>query len=420
VRLLVLTDRLAPLGGAEVHLLSVLRELARRHDLVVAAGQIASGPDAVVAAPVVRIRGLAATGARARPGVLAKIRRLLASVRPEIVHMQNVLCPEVIDAVVAAAPTVITVQDHRVFCPGMGKLTPEGEACRLAMDPGICAACLPDPVRLDEMLSLTRARLDAARRARALVVLSEYMRGELALLGCDASRLHVVPPFPDLEAPPPAGPAKPGPPLVVMSGRLVRAKGTLVLVEAAALLARPAAGPEGRLSASGRLPVRLVVAGDGPGRAEMQERARARGVALDVRGWLARRDLAALVAGARMLVMPGLWQEPFGLSGLEAQSLGVPVVASDGGGVREWLVPGRTGFLVTRGRPDELAARIDELASDAALAHRMGRQARAVARRFARAALMARLEAVYAGASASSRSADRQPDSMQSGIPTPR
>jgi glycosyltransferase involved in cell wall biosynthesis len=54
---------------------------------------------------------------------------------------------------------------------------------------------------------------------------------------------------------------------------------------------------------------------------------------------------------ATVLAMPGTWPEPFGLVGLEAGALGVPAVAFDVGGIREWLRPGENGYLVPADPP---------------------------------------------------------------------
>src|SRR5262249_45977008 len=43
-----------------------------------------------------------------------------------------------------------------------------------------------------------------------------------------------------------------------------------------------------------------------------------------------------------------VWPEPFGLVGLEAAAFGVPAIAFDVGGIREWLTPGENGYLVPR------------------------------------------------------------------------
>ncbi len=64
--------------------------------------------------------------------------------------------------------------------------------------------------------------------------------------------------------------------------------------------------------------------------------------------------------------------ESFGLVALEAAACGTPVVASDVGGLRNNVVEGSTGFLVSDRDPAEFAARVDEVLADPLLALRLG------------------------------------------------
>ncbi|MCV7258456.1 glycosyltransferase family 4 protein [Mycobacterium shimoidei] len=63
-----------------------------------------------------------------------------------------------------------------------------------------------------------------------------------------------------------------------------------------------------------------------------------------------------LLAGARCLLFPVQWEEPFGIVMIEAMACGTPVVALRGGAVAEVVVDGTTGFVCEQ--PDELAAAI--------------------------------------------------------------
>ena len=74
----------------------------------------------------------------------------------------------------------------------------------------------------------------------------------------------------------------------------------------------------------------LVVAGTGPLRADLEQ------AGADVLGWLPHAQLSAVYRRARALVLPSRWQEPFGIVGLEALTMGTPVVAWHSGGVAEW------------------------------------------------------------------------------------
>jgi glycosyltransferase involved in cell wall biosynthesis len=352
MRILHLTDRLTDRGGAHRHLLSVVRALAERgHDVHLAAGE-ADRIDEDVPATVHALPGL--DSRTAQPVALDDLRRRLA---PDVLHVHAVVNPAAL-AAAAALGAVFTVQDHRSFCPARGKWTAAGAVCRSAYSPAVCAECFDDARYRDEMLSLTAARLAAIRDA-TVIVLSEYMRGELAAAGLAPARVHVVPPFVDFG--PSAPDAADGPPCVLFVGRLVEAKGPLDAASA------------WRLSG---LALPLVVAGTGP----LRERVEAAGAT--VLGWVPHDRLPALFRRTRALLMPSRWQEPFGLAGLEALALGVPVVAWESGGIREW----HPGPLAEWGDVPALAAML-----------RAAVETRAVpVPGFAREGLMDRLEDVYA------------------------
>ena len=187
------------------------------------------------------------------------------------------------------------------------------------------------------------------------------MKRELTQVGVPADRVTIMPPVaygldPDARAD--------GPPCVLFAGRVVEAKGIREAIEA------------WRRSGS-ELP--FVVAGTGPLRREIE----AEGV--EVLGWLDRRRLSAAYRRAAVLVMPSRWQEPFGIVGLEALTLGTPVAAWDSGGVREWHPGG--DLLVPWGDVDGLAGALC-IGPGQGVAPPCG---------FEREALFRRLEAVYGG-----------------------
>jgi glycosyltransferase involved in cell wall biosynthesis len=216
----------------------------------------------------------------------------------------------------------------------------------------------------------------------ALTTLSQYMAAELgrafAAEGLAAPPVHAVPPWPRrLAEAPRSGPGG----YHLLAGRLVERKGVRVAAAAAA---------------GGRAGLPLVVAGDGPLAGEVAAAARASGGWLRFAGWAGRAGLARLLAGARSLWLPSLWAEPFGIAGLEASACGVPVAASEVGGVSEWLAHGEGGFLLPPGDAGALAEAGRRLAADPELARRLGRAgARRAARDFRPAPLLARLESLY-------------------------
>jgi glycogen synthase len=118
--------------------------------------------------------------------------------------------------------------------------------------------------------------------------------------------------------------------------------------------------------------VSAAVAGDGPARAELEELSRDLGLTDRVRflGWIGQEQRAALLRGSRVFVLPSLWDEPFGIVGVEALGAGLPVVATAAGGIPDWLDDGVTGILVPRGDRDTLARALDRLLQDEPLRRR--------------------------------------------------
>ena len=86
---------------------------------------------------------------------------------------------------------------------------------------------------------------------------------------------------------------------------------------------------------------RLKLVGGGPELGPLRE---AYGRQADFLGSVPDEELRGLYAGAQALVVPNV--EEFGIAAVEAQAAGRPVVGVDRGGLRETVVPGRTGLLV--------------------------------------------------------------------------
>jgi len=94
------------------------------------------------------------------------------------------------------------------------------------------------------------------------------------------------------------------------------------------------------------------------------------------RGHVDAATVPEVLRGMDVFVQPSRNTEGFGVAVLEAEATGIPVVASDLGGLREVVVDGVTGVLVPPGDVDALAFAILELVSDDLLRHRMGASAR--------------------------------------------
>ncbi|MCL6515529.1 N-acetyl-alpha-D-glucosaminyl L-malate synthase BshA [Alicyclobacillus sp.] len=103
------------------------------------------------------------------------------------------------------------------------------------------------------------------------------------------------------------------------------------------------------------MPARLVMVGEGPDEWEARRLAHALGVAEDVVFLGKQEDVVPLYQVADLFLLPSR-QESFGLVALEAMACGVPVIASDAGGLPEVVVHGQTGYLRPVGDVEGMAA----------------------------------------------------------------
>jgi glycosyltransferase involved in cell wall biosynthesis len=145
-------------------------------------------------------------------------------------------------------------------------------------------------------------------------------------------------------------------------GRLSKEKGQLLLIEAAA-----------RVAAAGH-PVDIVLAGDGPMRAEVEALIAHHGLAEQIRitGWLDATGIQRELQQARALIVPSL-SEGLPVVIMEAMASRRPVVAPCLAGIPELVLPGETGWLYPTGHVAALAAAIQDcLAADAGQLERMG------------------------------------------------
>jgi glycosyltransferase involved in cell wall biosynthesis len=77
-----------------------------------------------------------------------------------------------------------------------------------------------------------------------------------------------------------------------------------------------------------------------------------------------------------MMVVPSIWEEPSGIVPIEAMATGKPVLASRVGGLKHRIVDGKTGYLVEKNNPKDLAEKILRLLKSKKLLKKMEKGAR--------------------------------------------
>lgn len=225
-------------------------------------------------------------------------------------------------------------------------------------------------------------------RATVTIVLSNHMAG-LVRSVCPRARLVIVPNA-VAGSEPCLSDTVPCDPMILSLGLIGARKGGFDLIAAFALIAR--AHPRAR----------LVLAGNGDREAALRL-ATELGVAqrVDCPGWVAGDDKRGLLQHAAIYALPS-HAEGLPVSLLEAMAQGLPVITTAVGGIGELVAHGRNGLVVGPGDVVALADALSVLLANPARRAELGAAAAAsVERDFGLAAVLPRLEAVYAEATRS-------------------
>ena len=214
-----------------------------------------------------------------------------------------------------------------------------------------------------------RRRQAIFRVADRTLAVSHFIAGALRAQGCPAEKIIVHYIGVDTEFFSPSERPRASN-QVLFVARLVPKKGLIHLIRAMQRVQQ-------------RIPdAELLVAGDGPLRAELEKEAAARKVHATFLGVQTPAQVRDLMRGAAVHCGPGVVAtsgdaEGLGIIFLEAQAVGLPVVASTSGGISEGIVDGETGLLHSPGDEETLAGHLIMLLGDAERRRRMGEAGRA-------------------------------------------
>ena len=299
----------------------------------------------------------------ANPTAPARLRRVLAEFRPDVVHVRmflNQLSPRILPTV-AGVPALLHVGNYQTICPINTRTLPDGRIC--AHRAG--AACYREGCVSALGLARTVVQLGSWRRHagafRLIVANSHALAQTLQANGVAVGRVIW-----NGTRPRPARPPLRDPPTVAFAGRLVAKKGADVLLRAMAQVVR-------------RLPdARLLIIGEGEERARLERliTEQALGEHVTTTGHLAGPALDTRLGAAWVQVLPSRYPEPLANAVLEAMMRGTAVVGTAIGGTPEVVRDGVTGFLVPMDDAAALADRLLRLLSDRDMAERFGEAAR--------------------------------------------
>lgn len=248
-------------------------------------------------------------------------------------------------AIASGLPVAFTFNDEHVagYLPAPASFRPRGMAAYLAD-----TAVMPE---------ITISGIDFAHTT----CISECLKRNLLKRGVPIASSRVIyqgipmERFPLKEEPGGLG----SPASILYAGQLHAYKAPHTLLEAVELIGQQI-GPDA---------VTVSVAGDGPEEYKKRLRDLADRQPSRVRflGKVAHDEMPALYRSHDLFVFPSAWQEPFGLTQLEAMASGTPVLSTSDGGHGEVLIHGENAMLFEKEQPRELADHLIALLGDGVL-----------------------------------------------------
>lgn len=364
MKLLFVHQYLGAMGGAEANILLTARELKQRGHTVGLVYEKTTGKSEA------QWREVFNDCYQIDPANPGEFVQTLAHVfLPDVIYLHNTDNLDVLQALVESHfPLVRMVHDHELYCMRGYKYNYfNRHICTRSLGPHCVFPCLAfvgrnrnggAPVR---WVSYTRKKREVAlnRRCDRFVTYSEYSRVELARNGFDPQKVEIHAPIPcwGMEGETSSFSDRN---LLLFAGQLIRGKGVDVLLRALAQI---------------KVPFECIILGDGNHREACEKLSVKLGLSDRVRfeGYVPPEKLRQYYLEASVFVVSSVWPEPFGMVGPEAMRYGLPVVAFDAGGIREWLADGVNGYLVPWMNTVRYAERVEELLLNKDLARQMGR-----------------------------------------------
>lgn len=277
----------------------------------------------------------------------------------DFVTLHKISRADVMEKILARFSPAVFVHDHDYFCPKGYKYFPYKRVnCARAHNAfvcGVCASMVPPRHISDGFANMLRKNfIDSARlcalvkKCPKFVVLSDFMARELIANGIPPEKISILHPW-EIPDKSPIKPSSAGAKKIVFAAQQVMSKGTPLALEAIKKTVSD---------------VTLEILGAGKRLEDFKKMSEDMGLSKKVEfcGWV--ENPTDYFRKADIALFPSLWQEPFGLSGIEAMNAGVPVVGFDVGGVSEWLKDGLNGLLVDERDTDAMAKAIDKLATN--------------------------------------------------------
>jgi glycosyltransferase involved in cell wall biosynthesis len=283
-------------------------------------------------------------------------------------------------------PVVHYLHNYRMGCTN-GFFLNHGQPCERCLGgnfwPAFQTACWQNSRLISGFMGVILRRVRSIgtfRKVAAWISISEFQKKKHVEIGIPAERIHNIHHFYESGTPPPPAPTSGD---TLFLGRLSREKGVDLLLRAWA-----------KVQNRNR---RLVIAGTGPEESSLKKLASDLNLTNVVfTGFLNKEQQIFLWSNSSALVVPSIWDEPFGMVVLEAWAKERPVVAYAKGALPELIHHGVNGLLADPLSIEALAKNIQELIDKPDLGPRLGKAGNLRLKdEFNRTLWLSRIESVY-------------------------
>jgi glycosyltransferase involved in cell wall biosynthesis len=301
------------------------------------------------------------------------LKKIIDDFQPDIIHVHNMLNPFVLRLLRKSMPIVKSIHDCRPFCSKPPPIVASrliGNSnifCNRVFGAGCWQRCywskIHDNGSISDLLYSwsffirNLLALHEVIKCEKIIVYSEYLR-KLALRKIIKEKIELIYHFTDYNVINTMQRVFPMEKTILFVGRLSTEKGIFILLKAIKKVPHK---------------FKTIIVGHGPMKEQVQNKIRQiNGKKIQLINNLNHTALKEIYQLVNFVVFPSLGSEGCPLVGIEAMAHGRPVVGFDVGGVNEWLIDGKTGFLVSRGSTSMFANRISTLLKNENLAKKMG------------------------------------------------
>jgi glycosyltransferase involved in cell wall biosynthesis len=306
-----------------------------------------------------------------------KTKQILKEFKPDIVHLNNFLniaSPSIL-CCLKNIPTILTIHDYSIVCPTGFRMLPL-KVCNLSYGKN-CIKCIGIKGYYYEKIK-RKISERLFKNIDLFITPSVKLKKDLMKIGILNVRniytgIKLLKYSKLIEGN-----------ILLYVGRLSKEKGIKYLLKA-------------MIDITKKVPTaHLNIVGNGPEKKNLEELVKQLKLKnVSFIGQIPHKEIEWHYRISNIIIVPSICEEVFPLVGIEAMSVGRPVIGSRVGGIPEWLDDGKTGFLVDPGNSAQIVEKVIQLFSSRKLMEKMGENGRKKAEQLDINNHMKEIEKVY-------------------------